>query len=184
MITNTIADIKDSDKRNVIDYYKYWNNDAINADLDSKRFNYSVICCNLYNDFNIATIVRNANAFLAKSVVVYGRKSYDRRGTVGSHKYTRFKFIDTYQGLLDLVQNDPLIGIDNIENSKNINKFTKPNSHFYLVLGQEQYGISDDVKSLCSSFYYIPQYGSVRSLNVGTASGIAMNQVAAQFNEN
>ena len=36
--------------RNIIDHYHYWEHDAILSDLDNKRFNYSVVCCNIGND--------------------------------------------------------------------------------------------------------------------------------------
>ena len=58
--------------RNIIDHYHYWATDAIKANLDTKRGNYSIVCCNIGNDFNIATVIRNANAFLAKEVIIYG----------------------------------------------------------------------------------------------------------------
>jgi tRNA G18 (ribose-2'-O)-methylase SpoU len=43
-----------------------------------------------------------------------------------------------------------------------------------MVFGQEQVGIPKEVLDICHDKIYIQQYGSVRSLNVGTASGIAM----------
>jgi tRNA G18 (ribose-2'-O)-methylase SpoU len=43
-----------------------------------------------------------------------------------------------------------------------------------MVFGQEQIGIDKEVLEVCHDLIYIEQYGSVRSLNVGTASGIAM----------
>ena len=47
--------------------------------------------------------------------------------------------------------------------------------HVVMVFGQEQIGIPQDILlDLCDDVVYIKQYGSVRSLNVGTASGIAM----------
>ena len=86
-----------SETRNIIDHYHYWNHEAILADLDSRANNFSIICSNLYNDFNIATCIRNANAFLAKRVFIYGSKQYDRRGTVGTHHYVR----SIHSGTLD-----------------------------------------------------------------------------------
>jgi len=85
--------------RNIIDHYHYWNDDAIKADLNTKRHNFSVVCCNIGNDFNIATVIRNANAFLAKEVIIYGHKKYDRRGTVGTHHYTNFHHVRTIDNL-------------------------------------------------------------------------------------
>ena len=66
-----------SETRNIIDHYHYWKHEAILADLDSRANNFSIICSNLYNDFNIATCIRNANAFLAKRVFVYAAEHSD-----------------------------------------------------------------------------------------------------------
>lgn len=186
-------DSKLSDTRNLIDHYKYWNDDAIRADLDNKRFNYSVVCCNIGNDFNIATVIRNANAFLAKEVVIYGKKKYDRRGTVGTHHYTNFHhvrdigclsnfFVNTSNECVRRGQRIRIVGIDNVPESKDLNAYDfDPTTHYIMVFGQEQIGIPSDVLSMCDDILYIPQYGSVRSINVGTASGIIMNTYCSKI---
>lgn len=179
----------EQDRRNLIDHYKYWNDDAIRADLETKRLNYSVLCCNIGNDFNIATVVRNANAFLAKEVVVYGNKKYDRRGTVGTHHYTNFRHVKSIDNLQSYIEETislyegkvKLLGIDNVCEAKDINAFDfDPNVHYVMVFGQEQIGVPADVLDMCDELLYIPQYGSVRSINVGTASGIIMNNYCAK----
>ena len=53
------------DHRNVVDRYRYWRMEAIVADLDTRRFGYHVAVENWEHDFNIGTVVRNANAFAA-----------------------------------------------------------------------------------------------------------------------
>lgn len=61
------------DHRNVADRYRYWRHDAIVADLDRRRHPFHVAVENWQHDFNIGSVVRTANAFLAaadrKSVV-------------------------------------------------------------------------------------------------------------------
>ena len=165
--------------RNVIDHYHYWDHEAIMADLDEKRNNFTVICCNIHNDFNISTTVRNSNAFLAKEVWIYGKKQYDRRGTVGTHVYTKFKHVKEIEDLAinikTMKDNGALIvGIDNVKNAISITDYSWSDNHVVMIFGQEQIGIPENVLDLCDDIVYIPQYGSVRSLNVGTASGIAM----------
>jgi tRNA G18 (ribose-2'-O)-methylase SpoU len=140
------------------------------------------LCSNLYNDFNIATVIRNANAFLASKVIVYGSKQYDRRGTVGTHRYTHFSYCKTTIDLIDEMKNifnvhtsAKLIGIDNISTAKPIETYQwDANTHYIIALGQEQVGLPQEIIQMCSELLYIKQYGSVRSLNVGTASGIVM----------
>jgi tRNA G18 (ribose-2'-O)-methylase SpoU len=43
-----------------------------------------------------------------------------------------------------------------------------------MVFGQEQEGLTEELLARCEKITFIHQYGSVRSLNVGVASGIAM----------
>ena len=165
--------------RNIIDHYHYWKHEAILADLDKRRNNYTVVCCNIGNDFNIATVVRNANAFLAKEVWVYGSKQWDRRGAVGTHNYTRMKHFPLFHDIKEKMLSTPdsqIVCIDNIGDAKAIEEFEwDPVKHYYIVLGQEQIGVPVEMLNLAQHCLYIKQYGSVRSLNVGTASGIVMS---------
>ena len=164
--------------RNIIDHYHYWSHEAILADLDTKRHNFTIVCCNLGNDFNIATVIRNANAFLAKEVWIYGKKQWDRRGAVGTHQYSRirhFKTLEELHGAMDDVANSVTIAIDNIGDAQPIDGFEWDDSkHYFIIMGQEQIGIPQEVLDISEHCLYIRQYGSVRSLNVGTASGIVM----------
>lgn len=161
------------DTRNVIDFYKYWTTEAIKADLREKCHNFSVLITNKFNEFNIGTVIRNANAFLARDVIVYGRKKYDRRGTVGAHLYTNFKHVK-FTDELDLT-GCVMIGIDNLEGSVPMETFEWPtDKHVIMAFGQEGTGLTQDIIDLCQHMVYIKQYGSVRSLNVGCASSIAM----------
>lgn len=164
----------ETENRNVIDYYAYWTTEAIKTDLDKKRHNFSVLISNELNDFNVGQIIRNSNAFLAKEVIIYGRKKYDKRSTVGTHHYeniSHVKCVDELNIPVDTI----VIGIDNIAIAKPIENFRWPkNHHVMMVFGQEQVGIAPTLLQVCEQFVYINQYGSVRSLNVGCASGIAM----------
>jgi len=161
-----------TETRNIIDYYHYWDTEAIKADLDEKRHNFSILISNKLNDFNIGSVIRNANAFLAKEVIIYGRKKFDRRGTVGTHLYENLKHVKFIEDL-DL-GDSVVVGIDNLEQAVPIENFEWPSKHVVMAFGQEQIGLPEEVLSLCSDIVYIKQYGSVRSLNVGCASAIAM----------
>lgn len=167
---------KTPDGRNIIDYYYYWDNEAILADLDSKRHNFTVLASNIQGDFNIGTVIRNANAFLAKEVIIYGRKKYDRRGTVGTHTYTHFRHVREVEDLTGIFEQFGLVvGIDNIPGAKPIETYQwNHNIPTLMCFGQEHVGLPKEILDKCHDVVYISQYGSVRSLNVGTASGIAM----------
>jgi len=178
-----------TETRNIIDHYHYWKHESILADLDKRRHNFTVLCSNLYNDFNIATVIRNSNAFLAKEVILYGSKQYDRRGTVGTHNYNRFVHCRDEQQIEQKIESMirehgtiRIVGIDNVRNARPIEDYSWPNNeHVLMIFGQEQIGVPNNVLDMCDDVLYIPQYGSVRSINVGTASGIIMNNYCSKI---
>lgn len=164
------------DARNVTDFYKYWETDAIIADLDTKRHNFSVLCANIQGDFNIGTVIRNANAFLAKEVIIYGKRKYDIRGTVGTHHYTHFKHVSEIDDLNTLrTAGVYIIGVDNIDGAEAIDDIKIPtDKHIIFAFGEENSGLTPEILAICDALVYIKQFGSVRSLNVGSAAGIIM----------
>lgn len=166
-----------TETRNIIDYYHYWKTEAIKADLDKKRHNYSILISNKFHDFNIGTVIRNSNAFLGKQIFVLGRKKYDRRGTVGTHNYENLIHVPTMDELPDI----PIVAIDNVDGAVPMETFEWPEEHFIMAFGQEQVGLPEEVLERAKHIVYISQYGSVRSINVGTASGIAMYDYCAKM---
>lgn len=163
------------DRRNVLDEYRYWRTDAIVADLDTRRHSFHVAIENFQHDFNIGTIVRNANAFLAHTVHIVGKRRWNRRGAMVTDRYQHIEHHPTVEDFAAWAADAdiPLIGIDIGEGSVPIE--TTPLPHrCVLVFGQEGPGLSDEMTAHCTEILHITQYGSTRSINVGVASGIAM----------
>ena len=165
-------------KRNVVDKYKSMTTDQIRHDLSKTKNPFSVCMEHWKGDFNISTLIRNANAFNIEKVYYLGKKRFDRRGAVGSHHYIDFVHLSSgVRELVDLKKKYTFIAIDNnIPNTQKLSEFSfsmleKPPLVFF---GEEGVGLTDEVLELCDYRVEIEQYGSVRSLNVGTSSGIVM----------
>lgn len=175
-----------TDNRNISDKYKYdrltkWSTELIKKDLQSKAFPYAVVMENFAGDFNIGTVIRNANAFNARCVYYLGNKHYDRRGTVGTHHYTDVIRLKTREELIKLKETYTLVGVENsVSGAITLDKFEWPNNTL-LLIGEEGVGITPETLELCDKFVYIPQFGSVRSLNAGVASGIVMNDLVTKI---
>ena len=75
------------DRRNVVDRYRYWRREAVVADLDARRHDFHVAIENWQHDFNIGSVVRTANAFLAREVHIVGRRRWNRRGAMVTDRY-------------------------------------------------------------------------------------------------
>jgi len=166
---------------NVIDNYKGWDAAKVKEDLARKAFPYSIMMQHIQGDFNISTFIRNGNAFGVKDIYYYGQRKWDRRGAVGTHNYKQLTHLSSFDQILALKDNYTLVAVENtLPNSTPIYDF-KLKENLLFIFGEEMQGISQEVLDICDYSVHIPQYGSVRSLNVGTASGIIMNHASNYF---
>lgn len=159
--------------RNVADHLKGKSEEEIREILREDQLPFAVCFEHWIGDFNMGTGVRNANAFNAKEVFYVGDKKWDRRSAVGVHNYTDVKWLPTIDDLVKLKNDYVFIGIDNIPGSVSIHSYSWPKNTL-MIFGEEGAGLTPEMQKLCQDIVYIPMYGSVRSLNCGTASGIAM----------
>ncbi|WP_239456359.1 TrmH family RNA methyltransferase [Nocardioides solisilvae] len=166
------------DRRNVVDRYRYWTVEAIVADLDTRRHDFHVAIENWQHDFNIGTIVRTANAFLAAEVHVVGRKRWNRRGAMVTDRYQHVRHHEDAAALAAYLHALPepvrLLGIDNLPGSEHLETMTLPRRVCFLF-GQEGPGLSEGAREACDGTFSIAQFGSTRSINASAAAAIAMH---------
>lgn len=167
----------EGDSRNVVDAYRYWTMEAIVADLDTKRHSFHVAIENWQHDMNIGSIVRTANAFLAHTVHIVGRRRWNKRGAMVTDRYQHVLHHETIDDLLAYATEHalPIVAIDNVERSVAIEKTVLP-THCILLFGQEGPGLSPEALSAADEVVEITQYGSTRSLNASAAAAIVMHQ--------
>ena len=164
------------DRRNVVDNYRYWTVDAIVADLDNRRHPFHVAIENWEHDRNIGTVVRTANAFLAREVHIVGKRKWNRRGAMMTDVYQHVRHHPTIADLLSwaTVERLPVVGIDNLPGSVKLEDTELP-ERCVLLFGQEGPGLSPEAHAAAEMVCSIAQYGSTRSINAGVAAGIAMH---------
>lgn len=175
--------VRTSDGRNTIDKYRNWETEAVQNDLQPKRHKFSVLVSNIGRDYNIATCVRNANIFLANSFYYYGRKKFDKRGTVGTHHYEKIIWLPDEKSLDNIPDDYTWVVVDNLPGAVPVDDFDWPEKTL-MTFGQECEGTPPEFIKRAKHMVYIKQYGSCRSLNVGTAAGIAMHSYCVQWSEN
>ncbi|HEV7147654.1 MAG TPA: TrmH family RNA methyltransferase [Pedococcus sp.] len=172
--------LREGDRRNVVDAYRYWRHEAIVADLDSRRHSFHVAVENWGHDFNIGSVIRTANAFNAQAFHIVGRRRWNRRGAMVTdryqHEYHHPDVADlvTWAGGGADVAGIPLVGIDNLPGSRPLETFDLPRE-CVLVFGQEGPGLSEQMRAACEVVLHVEQFGSTRSINAGAAAAIAMH---------
>ena len=168
--------LANGDRRNVVDRYRYWRMDAIVADLDTRRHGFHVAIENWQHDFNIGTIVRTANAFLAAEVHIVGNRRWNRRGAMVTDRYQHVRHHPTVDDLAAYLHERgvPLLGIDNLPGSQHLETMEIPREVCFLF-GQEGPGLSEAAHRACDGTFSIAQFGSTRSINASAAAAIAMH---------
>lgn len=168
--------LRDGDRRNVGDRYRYWTVDAIVADLDTRRHEFIVAIENWQHDANIGTVVRTANAFLAREVLIVGRKRWNRRGAMVTDRYLTVQHHADAADLAAWAADAGLavVGVDNVEGARTLESAALPRS-CVLVFGSEGPGLSAELLARCSEVVAITQFGSTGSLNAGAAAAVVMH---------
>lgn len=161
------------DTRNVTDEFHGMTVEEIRSVLDTRRHELQIAVENVTRDFNMGTIVRNANAFNVRAIHVIGRRQWNKRGAMVTDRYMHIYYHATVEDFTRAVGNSTIIGIDNIEGSKPLAGVKLP-LNAVLVFGSEGDGLSPEMIAACKQLVAIEQFGSTRSVNVGVASGIAM----------
>jgi len=138
----------------------------------------------IQGDFNLGNVIRSANFFGFKEVFyVGGKKSYDRRSTVGTHHYIPVNFLRTEEEFLASIKDKySLVCVEN-----NTPKYSWKTISLYdkdafgelilpplFLFGEEQLGIPESMLDACGYVLTIPPFGSVRSMNVGSCASIIM----------
>jgi tRNA G18 (ribose-2'-O)-methylase SpoU len=168
--------LAEGDRRNVVDRYRYWTMEAIVADLDTRRHPFHVAIENWQHDFNIGTIVRTANAFLAEEVHIVGNRRWNRRGAMVTDRYQHVRHHPSVPELADYLHEREvsLLGIDNLPGSAPLEDLCLPRA-VCLLFGQEGPGLSAPAREACDGTFSIAQFGSTRSINASAAAAIAMH---------
>lgn len=172
--------------RNVRPDLRGLNEQDMRKKLDVCLRDFWIVMEHITGDFNMSTVIRNANAFGARGVFYVGKKQWDRRGALGVHNYTPVKWIPS---LAELKETIDALGakVVAVENNISSPKFRSLDGYRWsqgptvMLVGEEGRGLSEEILNLSDDIVGIPQVGSVPSFNVGCASSIVMWDYVKSF---
>ncbi|MEJ5273123.1 MAG: TrmH family RNA methyltransferase [Spirochaetota bacterium] len=165
-----------------INYTKFGG--QYNKEKREDNSNLVVILDNIRSPFNAGSIIRSAEAFGFDKVILYGisaklplEKIY--RTSMNAEKLIELVFINNKDNLLDIIDNEKykLVLIEKNKDSKILWE-TKLNGKLALVLGNEEFGISDELYERAELTLEIPQFGIKNSINVASAFSIVASYFA------
>ena len=164
------------DRRNVVDRYRYWTLEAIVADLDTRRHDFHVAIENWQHDFNIGTIVRTANAFLAAEVHIVGNRRWNRRGAMVTDRYQHVRHHPTVADLAAYLARAGRRPVGHRQPARVAAPGDDAGAAAGLLpLRPGGSGAVEAAREACDATFSIAQFGSTRSINASAAAAIAMH---------
>ena len=121
-------------------------------------------------------MVRTANAFLAREVIVVGNRRWNRRGAMVTDRYQHISHVPSADELAVYAADAgyEIVAVDNLPGAVPLETCALP-ANALLLFGQEGTGLSPAARDVAGAVCSIAQFGSTRSINAGVAAGIAMH---------
>jgi len=172
---------------NVLDEYKNHTLVELKKIVEGDRLPYAVCVMNLTGDLNVGLIMRTASLMGAERMIIFGRRRYDKRSTVGAQNYITVNKVaglnddlsydvEAFDAAMERWNYHPIFIETGGVNIRIVDwKAISPTP--CLVFGNEGRGIPETVirDGLKVS---IPQRGVLRSLNVAVTAGIACWEIS------
>lgn len=159
-----------------------------NSSFKKETFPVVLICDNISNAPNIGSLFRTADAFGVEKLIFCGESiEFSRKVTKTSRateKAVNFLLNQDIYQVVDTYKNKgyQILAIEITTNSKPIHHFKFPNNKpLAVIVGSENFGLSEDVLSLCDDSLHIEMYGQNSSMNVVQATSIALYEITKQI---
>ena len=147
------------------------------------KFQTAAILDNLRSPFNVGSIFRCADSLGCPEIVLCGITPHPpnpkmEKAAMGTLEYVPWAyFADTADAVGHYKENGfKIVALERSEKSIPIYQleFAEPAA---FILGNEEFGITDDILSLCDQCLLIPQLGIKNSMNVSNAFSILMYEL-------
>ena len=162
-----------------------------NSNFKKQKYPIKVICDNVTNAPNIGSLFRIADAFGIEELIFCGsdiplgkRMTKTSRST---EKYVTHSVSENIEVVIETLKanNNYVIALEITENSQPITEFKlKTNQPIALILGDENFGISETILKQVDAVVHINMYGNNSSMNVVQATSIALYEITKQLNTN
>ena len=126
---------------------------------------------------NVGSILRTTEAFRLATIFFSEKTPYIDNKKVQDAAMGTATQVPCSRNLENMPQ--PLIALETAEGAPSLFTYTFPET-FTLVLGNEEFGVSQKMLEQCTTAVQIPLVGSKNSLNVANSFAIAAAQIFAQ----
>lgn len=158
--------------------------------LTTKKLKIDVLLDQVRSAHNVGAIFRNAECFgvnklLLNFPTVTPEHPSVQKTAMGCEKYVQWEELDNPLKTIDSYREMgyQIIALELNEKAININDLELENKEcgVLLILGHEQYGVSNEILKTCDKIVKIPLRGIKNSLNVACSSAIALQILTSKM---
>ncbi|WP_053991171.1 TrmH family RNA methyltransferase [Mangrovimonas sp. TPBH4] len=156
--------------------------------FNKKQFPITIVCDNISNAPNIGSLFRTADAFGIEQLIFCGNDIPMGRKMAktarATEKIVSFKIEEnTLEVVLNLKQKGyQIIALEITSNSTPLHSFEHSDQPpIALVIGDENFGVSDEILKNCDHVLHIEMFGQNSSMNVVQATSIALYELTKQI---
>lgn len=162
--------------------------DHYSSNFIKHSFPITLICENVTNAPNIGSLFRTADAFGIKKIIFCGSNNpISRKMTKTSRATEKIVSYDIKEHSLQVVselkkEGQIIFALEITSNSNSLMSVTFPKDKpIALIIGDENFGVSDDVLQLCDEIIHIDMYGQNSSMNVVQATSVTLYEMTKQL---
>ena len=133
---------------------------------------------------NVGSAFRTSDAFLIEAIYLCGvtgtppNKDIEKTALGATETVTWKYFKTTNEAVAELKQQHYFIAsVEQTKKSVMLNKFSKPTQPIAVIVGNEVYGVEQEIINSSDAIIEIPQFGSKHSLNVSVCIGIVLWEI-------
>ncbi|MCX7697393.1 MAG: RNA methyltransferase [Bacteroidales bacterium] len=151
---------------------------------------FEVVLDQVRSEHNVGSVFRTCDAFLIEKIYLCGitpvpPSSGIHKTALGATESVDYEYHSSTRNLLLELRNKKkmIVGLEQV-NDKSLlldHTFSFRSPELILVIGNEMFGLSEDILDLCDYFIEIPQFGTKHSLNVSVAFGIVAYAYFTEF---
>ena len=158
------------------------NRDSVETFKNKKKIPLVLVLDNVRSLNNVGSVFRTADAFMASKVYLCGITGKPphrdiEKTALGATESVDWEHVpDTLELVKELqAAGYTICSVEQAENSTKLNEFEPQAGDLYaFVLGNEVFGVAQEVVSMSDVVLEIPQFGTKHSLNISVATGVVV----------
>ena len=154
----------------------------------SKKLNVIILLDDVRSAMNVGSVFRSSDAFRVEKIVLCGITAKPphkeiNKTALGAQEVVEWEHqesaVDYCKTLVE--EGYKILSVEQADESISLLDFTpQPEEKYVLVLGNEVFGVSDELIELSDHVLEIPQFGTKHSLNVSVTAGVLIWDFASK----